>query len=106
MPNNVIVQPEITVVVEVGQQGAKGAAGFMKWTTATRPTVPVVGQSVGYNTDFGGIEVYTNLGWLVLQGSWTFGNRPPELSLAPGSMGYNTELGTSEQWNGEEWKPK
>jgi len=103
--STVIVQPDITVVVEVGQQGPKGATGLALWTTATRPAHPVAGDT-GFNSDFTGIETYTALGWLVITGIWTFGSRPPTLSLAPGSMGYNTEIATLEQWNGEEWKPK
>jgi hypothetical protein len=47
--SSVIVQPDIIVVVQVGQQGPKGATGFPAWTTATRPVAPALGDA-GFNT--------------------------------------------------------
>jgi hypothetical protein len=100
--SSVIVQPDIIVVVQVGQQGPKGATGFPAWTTATRPVAPALGDA-GFNTTFSGVEVWTSMGWQTLSGIWTFGSRPSTTNLAPGSRGFNTEIGP-EYWNGEEWR--
>lgn len=71
------------------------------WTTATRPSSPVIGQTFGYNTDFSGEEVYTSSGWLVKCGLWTSATRPQ--SVVEGSSGFNTDFPAREYFDGTQW---
>jgi hypothetical protein len=41
------------------------------WTTATRPSSPVAGMT-GYNTSYGGVEVYNGSAWDTITGGPTF----------------------------------
>lgn len=74
------------------------------WTVATRPSSPFVGQT-GYNTDFGGLETYTDSGWLILYGNWTTNTRPSTSGLAAGSKGFNTDTGMGmEYFDSTNWR--
>ncbi len=75
-------------------------------TTAQRPATPEVGDK-RWNTDFTGFEIYTGstYGWKILDGIWTISTRPDgvALSIAPGSRGWNVDIGQEEYWNGSNW---
>jgi hypothetical protein len=41
------------------------------WTTANRPTTPIIGAQ-GYNTTYGGVEVYNGSAWTLVTGGPAF----------------------------------
>jgi len=41
------------------------------WTLATRPSTPNVGQ-IGYNTSYGGLEIYNGTAWDIISGGPAF----------------------------------
>ena len=85
-----------------GVPGGGGSGGAIPvWSTATRPALPAIGSSIGYNTDFSGIEIFTPSGWFVNGGIWTTAGRPSTVS--PGSWGYNTTIPSREYWDGTNW---
>jgi len=48
-----------------------GSVKLGNWTTAGRPSSPVTGQ-IGYNTSYGGLELYNGTAWTTLSGGPTF----------------------------------
>lgn len=75
------------------------AGNFNVWTTATRPSTS--GIKFGLNTDYYAMEYYTPTGWFVNGGYWTTATRPTSMAL--GSWGYNTTIGSREYWDGSVW---
>lgn len=70
-------------------------------TTAQRPVSPEPFEVRG-NSDFNGEEMYlSSLGkWLIKYGVWTNTTKPDTADIAPGSKGFNTDLGQEEYWDG------
>jgi len=94
-------RPSGTTVWSDRQSNISYSAG---WTTATRPSSPFNGQT-GYNSDIGGLETYTDNGWLILYGNWITATRPTTTGLASGSKGFNTDAGMGEEyWDGTNWR--
>jgi len=66
------------------------------WTTTSRPTNPIIGAQ-GYNTTYGGVEVYNGSAWDLITGGPTFSAyRNANQSL---SSGTNTKV----QINTKSW---
>jgi hypothetical protein len=98
---NVIVQPKLILTVNIGFAGMNR---LQQWTTALRPASPLV-SSIGYNTDFSGVEIWTPIGWLILSGLVTYATLPSTTNLAIGSRVYNSDIADFQTWNGESWRP-
>jgi len=83
-----------------GSGGGSGGSGatLSIWNSATRPARPSYGSTIGFNTDFNGMEIYTPAGWFINGGSWTRAGRPT--GVAVGSWGINTTDNTREYWVG------
>lgn len=72
------------------------------WTTATRPTVAVANNTIGYNATTGYHEIWNGLTWEIFgQKVWTSLTRP--VSPMIGLTGYNTTILSHEVWNGTVW---
>jgi hypothetical protein len=50
---------------------ATNGVTYPSWTTATRPASPTAGQ-MGYNTTYGGIELYNGSAWTTMSGGPSF----------------------------------
>lgn len=83
-----------------GGGGSPGPVAISIWSTSTRPAMPAFG-TFGYNTDFNGTEVYTPLGWYVINGIWTTAQRPT--GVVTGSRGFNSTIPSQEYWDGSQW---
>ena len=79
---------------------------FPQFTTATRPSSPVVGQTI-YNTDEAGLEVYDGSAWDLVKGGGAMpvysgtGNRPA--GPVVGTIGFNTATSEVEIYDGSDW---
>jgi len=56
----------MTNAVSVAQLGSRGGIILPSWTTATRPSNPIVGQQ-GYNTTISMLEMYNGSIWTIIQ---------------------------------------
>jgi len=81
-------------------------SGFINWTTVTRPVTTVYDGMLGFHTDFNGFEHWdsTLLKWVITSGTWTTATRPATTNIAPGSKGFNSDVGIgNESWDGTNW---
>lgn len=72
------------------------------WTDETRPTDPVAQQTIGYNVDRNGHELWSGSEWQLF-GNWSWSTASRPLTPNEGFLGYNTTLGYHEYWDGSAW---
>jgi len=79
------------------------------WNSETRPETPQINRTIGFNTDYLGMEIYIDAEgtgkWLIINGRWTTHPNAVEGNLAPGSMGFNYNNGQWEGYTGKDGEP-
>jgi len=67
------------------------------WTTANRPTNPIIGAQ-GYNTTYGGVEVYNGSAWTLVTGGPAF-----SVYLSGSGQTFSSGTNTKIQFNAKEF---
>ena len=99
-----VPQLSITSASVTGLLKALGGFKFPQYTTATRPSNPVVGQTI-FNTDEDSLEVWDSTEWQVVSGGGalpTWSTKPTS-GLIVGLIGWNTTTSEVDVYDGSDW---
>ena len=59
----------MTNAVNLSALGSNGSASLPNWTTGTRPSSPITGQS-GFNSTLGSFEFYNGSSWISINSNY------------------------------------